>query len=159
MAAGWNDDASAPDGDRGPDDRAEALPAAPPPVPAAPQPPPPRPALPQPAPPVAYPVAGAYPGHPGGVVVLPKSPGLMALASFLLPGLGSILCEQAATGLLILAIWAASFLASMFFLLIPVIGWLLDLLVAPFAFGAWLFGMLHAYQAAQTWNRNIGVIS
>jgi hypothetical protein len=142
-----------------------------PPTVSAPLPPPPAP-LPAVLPPPPRPVASVASadaryatvsgvGVPGadGLVVLPKNPAVMVIASVLLSGLGSILCGKTGTGLVLLCIEIGGALVTFVLLLIPIIGWFLALMLWPFLLGAWLFGLWHAYQAAQSWNRAIGVVA
>ena len=130
--------------------------------------PPPHPAYP-PVPPPAYPPQppvpygqppgygppGYYgPGRPPGylgpqgpMTVAPKSPGLALLASFFIPGLGSMLNGEAGKGIGILA----GYLVSVLFVLVA---------IGIFGVvGFWVWGMVDAYQGARKWNYRHGIIS
>ncbi len=80
-------------------------------------------------------------------VVAPRSPALGVLLSFFIPGLGSMVNGRPAKGILILITY--------------VIGWVLTLVLigVPILFGAWIWGMVDGYKAAQAWNRSHGIIS
>lgn len=83
----------------------------------------------------------------GMPVVAPKSPGLALLASFFLPGLGSIINGETGKGVGILV----GYVASLFlvWLVVPV----------AVALGLWIWGMVDAYTGAQRWNAAHGIIS
>lgn len=83
----------------------------------------------------------------GGYQVAPKNPALMLLASFFLPGLGTILNGESGKGI---GIMIGYFVAVLFSLL---------LIGIPFAIGLWVWGMVDAYQGAQKWNMQRGVVS
>jgi TM2 domain-containing membrane protein YozV len=83
----------------------------------------------------------------GYTVVAPKNPGLALIASFFIPGLGSMLNGDVGKGVgILLGYFLCIFL---FFLIVP-------LLVAV---GLWVWGMVDAYQGAQQWNRRHGILS
>jgi TM2 domain-containing membrane protein YozV len=88
----------------------------------------------------------SYP-QPVVPVVAPKNPGISVLLSFFIPGLGSMVNENVGMGVIILSVY--------------VVGWLLTLVLIgfPVVFGAWVWGMIDAYQSAQRWNRARGIIS
>lgn len=79
--------------------------------------------------------------------VAPKSPALGLLASFFIPGLGSMLVGRAGVGITILLLYFVAVLFS--FILIGL----------PFAFGIWIWGMVDGYTGAQRWNLQHGIIS
>lgn len=81
------------------------------------------------------------------MVVAPKSPGLSLLASFFIPGLGTIINGEVGKGAGILIGY--------------VVCWALAILVVPLlgVLGLWIWGMVDAYQGAQSWNRAHGIIS
>lgn len=116
--------------------------SAPPPPPAAyPSLPPPFPAAPVPqAPGVSYMGERQY-------QVAPKSPGLALLASFFIPGLGSMMNGEAGKGIGILLGYIVSW-----FLVIVLVGFI-------GLFGFWVWGMVDAYQGARKWNAAHGIIS
>ena len=89
-----------------------------------------------------YPYA-AQPGY----AVAPKSPGLAVLASFFLPGLGSMINGEVGKGVAILLLYLVSW---------PLI---LVLIGIPMMFGVWIWGMVDAYTGAQSWNRRHGIWS
>ncbi len=113
-------------------------------------------------PPPGYPQAGypqpgyqqpvyPQPGYPqapyGQMMVAPKSPALAVLASFFIPGLGSMISGNGGIGALILCLYVVSW-----FLIIILIGF-----IGIFAF--WVWGMVQAYSDAVAWNRRHGIIS
>lgn len=81
------------------------------------------------------------------VMVAPKSPGLAVLASFFIPGLGSMISGRGGTGALILGLYVVSW-----FLIIVVVG-------IFGVFGCWIWGMVQGYSDAVAWNRSHGIIS
>lgn len=113
----------------------------------------------QPPPQQAYPVAGPPPGYYGQPpayqqpfgypppMVAPKSPGVAVLASFFLPGLGSMISGNGGIGALILILYLVS--------------WVLTLILIGFVgvFGFWIWGMVQAHSDAVSWNRSHGIIS
>jgi len=99
-----------------------------------------------------YPVAPyqqPYPqGYPaGGPQVVPKNPGIALLISFFLPGVGSLYAGKVTTGVIIIACY--------------IISWILTIVIIGFlgVFGFWVWGMIDAYQGAQAWNRQHGLVS
>ena len=93
---------------------------------------------------VASPGAGyAYPP----VAVAAKSPGLSLLASFFIPGLGSMINGEVSKGVLILIGYVVSW-----FLTIILIG-------IPGLVAVWIWGMVDGYQGAQRWNARYGILS
>lgn len=85
--------------------------------------------------------------HPGIMQVQPKSPASALVISFLLPGVGSMYAGGTPVGVVILITW--------------IIGLALTILIIgiPIVVGAWIWGMIHAYQSAVRWNRDHGIIS
>jgi len=83
--------------------------------------------------------------HPGYVVA--KNPGLSLLASFFVPGLGSILNGDVGKGIGILVGYFVS--------------WLLVIVLIGFVglLGFWIWGMVDAYQGARLWNARHGIAS
>ena len=74
-----------------------------------------------------------------------KNPAVSLLASFFIPGLGTMLNGEVGKGIgILVGYFACLFL---FFLIVP-------LLVAV---GLWVWGMVDAYQGAQQWNRRHGI--
>jgi TM2 domain-containing membrane protein YozV len=100
-----------------------------------------QPYLPQPG----YPAGVAQPQ--GQLAVAPRSPAISLIASFFIPGLGSMINNRVGIGILILGIYALGFILSFFIIGVPI------------AIGAWIWGMVDGYQAAQAWNRAHGIIS
>jgi TM2 domain-containing membrane protein YozV len=96
---------------------------------------------------VPGPYAGWAPSPHAGYTVAPKSPAVSLLASFFIPGLGSMLNGDVGKGVGILV---GYFLCLFTFSLI------VPLLVAV---GLWVWGMVDAYQGAQAWNRRHGILS
>jgi TM2 domain-containing membrane protein YozV len=91
---------------------------------------------------------GGFPQAPyGQMMVAPKSPALAVLASFFIPGLGSMISGNAGIGVLILCLYVVSW-------------FLIIVLVGIFGiFGFWVWGMVQAYSDAVAWNRRHGIIS
>jgi TM2 domain-containing membrane protein YozV len=82
-----------------------------------------------------------------GYAVAPKNPAVSLIASFFIPGLGTMLNGEVGKGVgILVGYFVCLFL---FFLILP-------LLVA---LGLWVWGMVDAYQGAQQWNRRHGIIS
>ena len=102
-----------------------------------------------PTPGASWPHQPAYgtPPPPGYAYVAPKSPGVSVLASFFLPGLGSMINGDIGKGVAILLGWFVSWL-------------LVIVLVGIFGvFGFWVWGMVDAYRGARAWNARHGIIS
>jgi len=98
--------------------------------------------------PPGYPVAPYQPGYPQGYSqVVPKNPGIALLISFFIPGVGSLYAGKVSTGVIILACY--------------IVSWILTIVLIGFVgvFGFWVWGMIDAYQAAQAWNRQHGLVS
>ena len=95
----------------------------------------------------------AIPGYmtssaqPGLMVVAPKSPALSLIVSFFIPGVGSMINGDVGTGVAILVLYVVGIVAS--FILIGI----------PLAIGAWIWGLVDAYQGAQRWNARHGILS
>ena len=87
----------------------------------------------------------ATPGAAYGVA--PKNPAVSLLASFFIPGLGTMLNGEVNKGVGILVGYILCLFT--FFLIVP-------LLVAVVL---WVWGMVDAYQGAQAWNRRHGILS
>ena len=116
-----------------------------------------RPQPPPPTVPVAAPGhygSDAGPGQladwssvPQGYAVAAKNPGVSLIASFFLPGLGTMLNGEVGKGVgILVGYFACLFL---FFLIVPLLA----------AVGIWVWGMVDAYQGAQRWNRQHGIVS
>jgi TM2 domain-containing membrane protein YozV len=91
-----------------------------------------------------------YPGwapHPAGYAVAPKNAAVSLLASFFIPGLGTMINGEVGKGVGILAAYFVCLF--LFFLIVPLLA----------AFGIWVWGMIDAYQGAQSWNRRHGILS
>ncbi|HZW43213.1 MAG TPA: DUF2510 domain-containing protein [Dermatophilaceae bacterium] len=89
----------------------------------------------------------AYPPMGQPLQVAPKSPALALLASFFVPGLGSMIIGRVGIGVTILVCYFVSFL--LIFVLIGI----------PLVIGLWIWGMVDAYTGAQNWNARHGIIS
>jgi TM2 domain-containing membrane protein YozV len=115
----------------------------------------------------SYPQQGQYPaqyqggypgpqpgGYPGGpypqpypAMIAPKSPGVAVLASFFIPGLGSMISGRGGMGALILCLYILSWILVVVFVgLFGVIG-------------CWIWGMVQGYADAVAWNQQRGIIS
>jgi TM2 domain-containing membrane protein YozV len=88
-----------------------------------------------------------YPYPRQQVVVAPRSPALGALASFFVPGLGSMIAGRVGKGI---AILVCSILAMISTLL--VIGFVL----AP---AVWIWGMVAGFGDMRRWNAKHGIVS
>ncbi|WP_323100436.1 DUF2510 domain-containing protein [Intrasporangium sp. YIM S08009] len=115
-----------------------------------------RPAMAPPVPTDAYglPHQGAGPTQwaaPGAPVhftqVAPKNPAVSLLASFFLPGLGSMINGDVGKGVGILIGYFVS--------------WLFVIVLVGFVgvFGFWVWGMVDGYQGARRWNAQHGIYS
>jgi TM2 domain-containing membrane protein YozV len=93
--------------------------------------------------PAAYP----YAAQPTFTQVVPKNPAIAVLASFFLPGLGTMLNGQAGRGVLILLGYCVSWVLVI--VLVGILG----------VFGFWVWGMVDAYQGAREWNARHGIYS
>jgi len=93
--------------------------------------------------PPAYMVAAGQPG----MVVAPKNPAVSLIVSFFVPGVGSMINGDVGTGIAILVLY--------------LVGWALAIFLIGFilVIGAWIWGMIDAYQGAQRWNARHGIIS
>lgn len=91
---------------------------------------------------------------PATMVVSPKSPGLSTIASFFLPGLGSIINGEGGKG----AVMLISYLVLQFFFWLT-IWFLLGLIFLPFIIGLWIWGMYDGYEGARKWNASHGIVS
>jgi len=87
------------------------------------------------------------PAQSGGMVVAPKNPAVSLIVSFFIPGVGSMINGDVGTGVAILILWIIGIVTTIFF-----VGAFLVL-------GAWIWGMVDAYQGAQRWNRAHGILS
>src|SRR6266702_3665928 len=88
-----------------------------------------------------------YPQPYPQMMVAPKSPGVAVLASFFIPGLGSMISGRGGMGALILCLYFVSWILTIVF--IGFIG----------VFGFWVWGMIQGYADAVAWNRRHGIIS
>jgi TM2 domain-containing membrane protein YozV len=95
------------------------------------------------------PSAGGYVVAPpaGTIAIAPKNPAVSLIISFFLPGVGSMVNGNVGTGIAILILY--------------IVGWALSfvLIGIPLAIGAWIWGLIDAYQGAQRWNRAHGILS
>jgi len=100
----------------------------------------------------AQPQPGAYPpvpyqGYQPQPMIMPKNPGISVLLSFFIPGLGSMLNDRVGVGVAILV----TYIVGVFLLLFIIGGFVM--------LGAWIWGMVDAYQSAVAWNRARGIAS
>jgi TM2 domain-containing membrane protein YozV len=93
-----------------------------------------------------YPAA-PYPQQYPPMMVAPKSPGVAVLASFFIPGLGSMISGRGGMGALILCLY--------------VLSWILTIVLIGFigVLGCWIWGMAQGHADAVAWNRSHGIIS
>ena len=85
--------------------------------------------------------------HYGSMSAAPKSPGLALVASFFIPGLGSLVNGRIASGIAIFAMYCISF-----GLMVVAVGFI----TAP---AVWVVGMWDAYTSAKEWNARHGIVS
>ncbi|WP_353951267.1 DUF2510 domain-containing protein [Knoellia sp. S7-12] len=87
--------------------------------------------------------------YAGGVTqfVAPKNPALSLLGSFFIPGLGQLMNGDTGKGIGMFVGYVFSFL-----LMFVLVGFL----TAP---AIWIWGMIDAYQSAQRWNLQRGIVS
>lgn len=103
----------------------------------------------------------AYQAVPVAVVQGPtrKDPAVMLILSFFIPGLGSMLSGAGGMGAAILCTYIGSWFVLFIGFLTTFI--FIGFLLIPIAFimwlGAWIFGMFHAYSAAQKYNLQHGL--
>lgn len=107
---------------------------------------------PQPPVPVPYQHGGQWPYQPGSPypvrqVVAPRSMPLAVLASFVIPGLGSIINGKVGKGLLILGCYFVACISCLI---------LIGFVLAP---AVWIWGMIAAANDVRAWNRQHGIIS
>jgi len=79
--------------------------------------------------------------------VAPKNPGISLLASFFIPGLGTLINGNAGLGIAIFVAYCFAWLTTMIligFLLLPAV---------------WIWGMIDAYQGAKKWNTAHGIVT
>lgn len=84
---------------------------------------------------------------PYAPVVAPKNPGLGLVASFFIPGLGSLLVGRIGWGIGIFIAYAIAWISITVlvgFVLVPMV---------------WAWGMFDAYLGAKSWNKRHGIIS
>ena len=81
------------------------------------------------------------------VVVAAKNPAISLLVSFFLPGVGSMINGDVGTGVVILLLWLISIPLMFFF-----IGFFTIV-------GAFIWGLVDAYQGARRWNARHGIVS
>lgn len=100
------------------------------------------------------PQQGYYPQVPPGYgppqpqySVAPKNPGVALLASFFIPGLGSMMNGDVGKGVAILIGYIVSWF--LIIILIGVVG----------CVGFWIWGMVDGYQGARKWNAAHGIVS
>jgi TM2 domain-containing membrane protein YozV len=91
--------------------------------------------------------ATGYSVRSGGVAVAPKSPGLALVASFFIPGLGSMINGEVGKGIGILFGYFVSLLLTI--VIIGIVG----------VIGFWIYGMVDAYNGAKLWNARHGIYS
>jgi len=103
--------------------------------------------VPNAAAPSAAPAYMAAVGQPGMMVVAPKNPAVSLLVSFFIPGVGSMINGDVGAGIAILVVYIIGWATAIFF-----VGFLLVV-------GAWIWGLIDAYQGAQRWNARHGIIS
>jgi TM2 domain-containing membrane protein YozV len=88
------------------------------------------------------------------MAVSPKSVGLAVIASFFLPGLGSIINGEGGKG----AVMLVSYIVLQFLFWLT-IWFLLGLVFLPFILGLWVWGMYDGYEGARRWNARHGIVS
>src|SRR5207302_4389151 len=98
--------------------------------------------------------SGSPAAVPPAMVISPKSLGLAVIASFFLPGLGSIINGEGGKGAAMLVGWVV--LQFLFWL---TIWFLVGLIFLPFLLGLWIWGMYDGYEGARKWNAVHGILS
>jgi TM2 domain-containing membrane protein YozV len=93
------------------------------------------------------PVTYLTPGVPAGMVVAPKNPAVSLIVSFFIPGVGSMINGDVGTGVAILVLYIVGIALAIILIGIPIL------------IGAWIWGMIDAYQGAQRWNARHGILS
>ena len=96
------------------------------------------------SPPAPYMLA---PGQPVAMIVAPKNPAISLLVSFFIPGVGSMINGDTGTGIAILVLYVLGLVLAFFLIGIPLL------------LGAWIWGLIDAYQGARRWNAAHGIIS
>lgn len=108
-------------------------------------------------PPAAPPQYAGPPQQYGGAVqpyggamqpaVAPKNPGIALLASFFIPGLGSLINGRVGMGIAIFVAYS--------------VAWVLTLVIIGFVLlpAVWVWGMYDAYSSAKSWNAAHGILS
>jgi TM2 domain-containing membrane protein YozV len=96
--------------------------------------------------PMPYGASGTT-GTTGTTQVAPKNPAMATLASFVFPGVGTMMNGEIGKGIFILAGYFVAWIFSFF------------LIGLPFLFGFWIWGMVDAYLGAKNWNAAYGIIS
>lgn len=91
--------------------------------------------------------APTWTGYPAQPVVAAKNPAVSLIVSFFLPGVGSMINGDVGTGVAILLIWLIS---------IPLTFFLIGFFTL---IGAFIWGLVDAYQGARRWNARHGIIS
>jgi TM2 domain-containing membrane protein YozV len=81
------------------------------------------------------------------MIVAPKNPAVSLLVSFFIPGVGSMINGDTGTGIAILVLYVLGVVLAFFLIGIPLL------------LGAWIWGLIDAYQGAQRWNAAHGIIS
>jgi TM2 domain-containing membrane protein YozV len=87
------------------------------------------------------------PGQPVAMIVAPKNPAVSLLVSFFIPGVGSMINGDTGTGIAILVLYVLGLVLAVFLIGIPLL------------LGAWIWGLIDAYQGARRWNAAHGIIS
>jgi TM2 domain-containing membrane protein YozV len=93
------------------------------------------------------PVTYLTPGVSAGMVVAPKNPAVSLIVSFFIPGVGSMINGDVGTGVAILVLYIVGIALAIILIGIPIL------------IGAWIWGMIDAYQGAQRWNARHGILS
>lgn len=81
------------------------------------------------------------------MVVAPKNPAVSLIVSFFIPGVGSMINGDVGTGVAILILYIVG--VALAFVLVGI----------PLLIGAWIWGLIDAYQGAQRWNARHGILS
>lgn len=96
------------------------------------------------------PPAGSWP-PPGYPHVRPRNPALYAIASAVIPGLGTLLGGAPGRGIVIFLVLAITGVLRF----VPLLG----LLFIPLWFVGWAFGIYDAHRTTRDWNARHGIIS
>ena len=85
--------------------------------------------------------------QPQPQMIVPKNPAVGVIFSFFIPGVGSMVNGSVGRGAIILGVYAAGWILSLFLIGIPIL------------IAAWIWGLADGYLSAQRWNQAHGIVS